>query len=98
MNIEKLRALLQAATPGPWVADYSPAHIQPKLDGIRCIAILDDGVCTLWTRTRKPILGVPHIQREVERVFQGKTITLEPQVRVRNHRFIREANEPEARP
>lgn len=38
-----------------------PAYTQPKLDGHRCIAIIKDGVATLWTRTRKPIMGVPHI-------------------------------------
>lgn len=46
-----------------------PAFAQPKLDGIRMIAIVDDGKCTLWTRTRKPILGIPHIQRELEELF-----------------------------
>lgn len=43
-----------------------PAFAQPKLDGSRCIAIVEDGRCTLWTRTRKPITGMPHIQRAVE--------------------------------
>jgi len=43
-----------------------PAHCQPKLDGIRCIAIVKNGKCTLWSRTRKPITGVPHIARAVE--------------------------------
>jgi DNA ligase 1 len=38
-----------------------PCMGQPKLDGIRCIAIKKDGVVTLWTRTRKPIKSVPHI-------------------------------------
>jgi DNA ligase-1 len=47
-----------------------PAFVQPKLDGIRCIAILKDGKCTLWTRTRKPITGVPHIARAIENAFQ----------------------------
>lgn len=46
-----------------------PCYGQPKLDGIRCIAMLRDGVCTLWTRTRKPILSCPHVAREVERLF-----------------------------
>lgn len=38
-----------------------PAFTQPKLDGHRCIAMLRDGLWTLWSRTRKPITGVPHI-------------------------------------
>jgi len=46
-----------------------PAFAQPKLDGIRMIAIIEDGKCTLWTRTRKPITGIPHIQRELESLF-----------------------------
>lgn len=43
-----------------------PCLVQPKLDGIRCLAIVKNGKCTLWTRTRKPILSVPHIQRAIE--------------------------------
>jgi DNA ligase-1 len=50
--------------------DY-PAFVQPKLDGVRCIAILEGGVCTLWTRTRKPITGVPHIVEAIEQQFSG---------------------------
>ena len=50
--------------------DY-PAYVQPKLDGVRCVAILEDGVCTLWTRSRKPITGVPHIARAIEQQFSG---------------------------
>lgn len=46
-----------------------PAYAQPKLDGIRMIAMVVDGICTLWTRTRKPITGIPHIQRELEALF-----------------------------
>jgi len=49
-----------------------PAYAQPKLDGIRCIAILKDGKCTLWSRTRKPITGVPHIARFIEQNFGGE--------------------------
>ena len=46
-----------------------PAYTQPKLDGIRCIAILKDGKCTLWSRTRKPITSCPHIIKEIEENF-----------------------------
>ena len=46
-----------------------PCFAQPKLDGIRCIAIIENGVATLWSRTRKPITGVPHIIRAIEKQF-----------------------------
>ena len=49
-----------------------PAFVQPKLDGVRCVAILDAGVCTLWTRSRKPITGVPHIARAIEEQFSDR--------------------------
>jgi DNA ligase-1 len=45
-----------------------PAFGQPKMDGIRCIAIKKDGVCTLWSRTRKPIKSVPHIIAAIEAI------------------------------
>ena len=54
-----------------------PAHVQPKLDGIRCIAIVKNGKCSLWTRTRKRINSVPHIVAFLESYFAGKTITLD---------------------
>jgi len=43
-----------------------PAFMQPKLDGHRCIAVIEGTKATLWTRTRKPITGVPHIIRDLE--------------------------------
>lgn len=53
-----------------------PCFGQPKLDGIRCVAILRNGKCTLWSRTRKPINSVPHISREIETKFKSD-ITLD---------------------
>ncbi len=43
-----------------------PFRGQPKLDGIRCIAVVKDGRCTLWSRTRKPITSCRHIAHEIE--------------------------------
>lgn len=48
---------------------YYPAAGQPKLDGIRCIAHVKNGKCRLWSRTRKEIHAVPHVAREIERLF-----------------------------
>lgn len=64
-----------------------PAFVQPKLDGIRCIAILKNGTCTLWSRTRKPITGVPHIARAIEKAFK-KDIVLDGELY--NHDFKKE--------
>lgn len=46
-----------------------PAYEQPKLNGHRCEAIIDNGVATLWSRTRKPILSCPHIIEELQALY-----------------------------
>lgn len=43
-----------------------PAFVQPKLDGHRCIAVIKNGKATLWSRTRKPITGLPHVVKALE--------------------------------
>ena len=44
-----------------------PCFSQPKFDGHRCIAMVDgNGKCTLWTRSRKPIVSMPHIVAAIE--------------------------------
>lgn len=44
-----------------------PCYVQPKLDGIRCIAVVNaDGKVTLWSREQKPIMAVPRVAQYVE--------------------------------
>jgi len=42
-----------------------PAYLQPKLDGHRCTGDMVDGVATLWSRKRMPILSMPHIVKSL---------------------------------
>lgn len=42
-----------------------PCLAQPKLDGIRCIAIKKGQNVTLWSRTRKRITSCPHIEKSI---------------------------------
>lgn len=52
-----------------------PAFVQPKFDGHRCIAVTDaDGKVTLWSRTRKLITGLPHINEALEKLAR-ETVT-----------------------
>jgi ATP-dependent DNA ligase len=68
-----------------------PALAQPKLDGLRCIAIIVDGEVSLFSRTQKPILTVPHIVAELEDLYKGKTITLDGELY--NHALKDDFNE-----
>jgi ATP-dependent DNA ligase len=63
-----------------------PAYLQPKLDGYRCIAIVKDGKCTLWSRTRKRINSVPHIERAVEKLVGGANAILDGELY--NHDWV----------
>lgn len=62
-----------------------PCFLQKKYDGIRCIAIIDDGKCTLWSRSRKPITSVPHIVAELESRFAGMSLITDGELY--NHNF-----------
>jgi len=44
-----------------------PALAQPKLDGHRCTSQWNDAEVTLWSRTRKIINSVPHINEALEK-------------------------------
>jgi len=62
-----------------------PAFMQPKLDGIRCIATVQRGKCTLWTRTRKQIKSVPHIAAALEQAFAAESVVLDGELY--NHKY-----------
>lgn len=47
-----------------------PAFLQPKLDGHRCTAHVNDGDATLWSRTRKPIFSLPHIPEALVEIWE----------------------------
>ena len=65
-----------------------PCFAQPKLDGHRCIAIIKNGKCTLWTRTRKRYDSMPHIVKALEKRFKSESIILDGE-------FYNHALEPE---
>jgi hypothetical protein len=54
-----------------------PGHGQPKLDGHRCLAVIEKGKATLWSRTRQPINSMPHVVEALEKFFAGQTIHLD---------------------
>lgn len=46
-----------------------PVGVQPKLDGFRCTAIVDAaGNVTLWSRTRKQVLTMPHVEAAIRQL------------------------------
>ena len=46
-----------------------PCYVQPKLDGARCVAVINSKGVTLWSRTRKRITSVPHIEKALADTF-----------------------------
>jgi predicted DNA-binding WGR domain protein len=68
-----------------------PCQGQPKLDGIRCLAVKeDDGSFSLWTRTRKPITSCPHIEREMARLYAGAPAGTVVDGELYNHAYKRD--------
>lgn len=47
-----------------------PVMTQPKLDGIRCIAVITGTGVKLFSRTRKPITSMSHIQDELFEIWK----------------------------
>lgn len=59
-----------------------PAYVQPKLNGHRCIAVINGGICTLWSRTRKSITGVPHIAKSLVELYPTASLILDGELYV----------------
>ena len=51
-----------------------PCYVQPKLDGLRCIARKEEGVVTLWFRSGKQITTMGHIVKDLTIVMDNKDI------------------------
>lgn len=48
-----------------------PLDVQPKLDGVRCVAVVQDGDVSLWSRRRERMRCLPHIEAAYAKVFLG---------------------------
>lgn len=60
-----------------------PCAIQPKLDGIRCIAVIKGGKAKLYTRNGNEITSMPHIVQELQHRFFNTVLDGE----LYNHNF-----------
>lgn len=49
-----------------------PAYAQPKLDGVRCIALIHHGEVALYSRTGKPYTGLWMIEPQLQKVFETR--------------------------
>lgn len=51
-----------------------PCYVQPKLDGLRCIARKENDVVTLWFRSGKQIITMGHIEKDLSIVMDNGDI------------------------
>lgn len=64
-----------------------PAFLQPKLDGHRCTADVIPDDATLWSRTRKPISSMPHINLALVDLFAHVGGRVRPDGELYNHEY-----------
>lgn len=48
--------------------EWDKAYVQPKLDGMRCLAFIDNGDVELMSRDGKTIQGLDHIRKELSSI------------------------------
>jgi ATP-dependent DNA ligase len=65
--------------PTPWL-------LQPKLDGIRCLAKIQDGQSTLISSTGREITSAPHINRDLDEMLLND-ITLDGELYIHGMSF-----------
>ena len=53
---------------------FDQAHLQPKLNGHRCLIKNHDGDIIAYTRKGKPITTIPHILQDFAWLPEGKTV------------------------
>jgi DNA ligase-1 len=76
-NLAGVAPMLAFPIKDKWEHVKFPAIVQPKLDGMRCIAVIENGHVTLFSRTQKRIDTVPHINEQLSQLFVGTDIILD---------------------
>lgn len=46
-----------------------PVYVEPKLDGMRCVAIVDNTGVKFVSRNGKPITTIPHLEKQIAQAF-----------------------------
>ena len=64
-----------------------PATVEKKYDGVRCIALVKNGVCTLYTRQGR-ILDFPNIAKDVVSVANGEDLMFDGELITTNRTDI----------
>jgi DNA ligase-1 len=66
LNIDETRnSFIRPMLAGTYVGWQRPCFVQPKLDGIRCLANRDG----IWTRTNRQIISTPHVEGILKNFF-----------------------------
>lgn len=56
---------------GNFIDENNHIYIQPKLDGYRCMAVIEHGGVTLWSRSNREITTMDHIREQLEYLPDG---------------------------